>query len=279
MCLIKAVMDLGLDPDKVLDLTVFEIDKEVHKYNLYVFPQRIKTRNETIIDITNVEGDENSVIYLNFCSVPPGDRASWAAYFKNQSAAAHWVPHCCKETVLKYIWEVTHHPYYCTVMISLAIKDTSTTGEYTSTLSRKLGDYFTDLGFLRVLRDSNLFDAELVSVRPEDGIVWDDEMVPKRIKGGKWGCPFVTLLVRPKSDYREAEFAKLDEEFEKRKVADTKEYSMRVGALVYTKEVGVFRISKRTPAKLETEDEKVLSKYENITVKQYGIWTCEELDE
>ena len=252
VCLIKAVMDLDLDPDEVLDLTVFEIDEEVHEYHQYVFPRCIKKRNETVIDIRNVgpEG-ENSVIYLNFCSVPSGNSATWNAYFKKQSAA-HWAPHCCKENVLKYIWDATHHPYYCTVMISLVIKDTSSSPSkprYTHQLSEKLdGNYFNGLGFLKLLRDPELFDAELVSVRPTSGIVWRDRDMrrPLAVKDGNWGGPFVTLLVRPKRGRGRAALQELNRTFQKENIADTKEYTMRVGAQVRTPNNEVVRISKRT---------------------------------
>ena len=273
VCLIKAVMDLDLDPDEVLDLTVFEIDEEVHGYHQYVFPRCIKKRKETVIDIRRNMGKEeeqSAVIYLNFCSVPPGDKKSWDAYFRNQSAS-HWVPHCCKETVLKYMWEVTHHPYYCTVMISLVIKDTSAEGGYTSKLGA-LGGYFTGLGFVRVLRNSNLFDAKLVSVRPEDGIVWVDphtKRVPKSIKGCKQDGTFVTLLVRPKRGREGAALQKLDDEFKKLTsiIADLKEYTMRVGALVQTPSGEMVRISSRIADKLYTLDGK-----------SYEIDGCHEVD-
>ena len=271
VCLIKAVMDLGLDPDEVLDLTVFEIDEEVHGYHQYVFPRCIKKRKETVIDIRRNMGteDEQSVIYLNFCSVPPGNKKSWDAYFRNQSAS-HWVPHCCKETVLKYIWEVTHHPYYCTVMISLVIKDTSAEGGYTSELGA-LGGYFTGLGFLRVLRNSNLFDAKLVSVRPEHRIVWDHphtKRVPKSIKGGKQDGAFVTLLVRPNRGRGRAALQR-DEKFREAtsEIADLKEYTMRVGALVQTPSGGMVRISSRIADELYTLDGK-----------SYEIDDCHEVD-
>lgn len=38
VCIIKALMDLGLDPDSVLRIKVFEIDEDVHNYHQYVFP-------------------------------------------------------------------------------------------------------------------------------------------------------------------------------------------------------------------------------------------------
>ena len=42
VCLIKAVMDIGLEPDKVLNIRVFEIDENSHKYHQYVFPQLVE---------------------------------------------------------------------------------------------------------------------------------------------------------------------------------------------------------------------------------------------
>ena len=43
VCLIKAVMDIGIDPDKVLNIRDYEIDENSHKYHQYVFPQSVKS--------------------------------------------------------------------------------------------------------------------------------------------------------------------------------------------------------------------------------------------
>ena len=201
------------------------------------------------------------MVYLNFCSIKSGnDDEAWKDHFENQSVD-EWVPHCCKENVLKYIWRITHPPFGCTVMVSLVVKhmkedDSVSDYLYHGLFKSTLGDYITGLGFLCLLRKDDLFDAEIVSVRSEDGIVWDDsdKRKPKRVKSGKLGHPFVTLLVKPKDDNTEEELDKLQKKFRKWKIADLREDEMQKGAIVkvvkgdYKGLQGI--ITKRTVAQL-----------------------------
>ena len=260
VCIIKALMDLGLDPDSVLRIKVFEIDEDVHNYHQYVFPTKVGKVKRSII--TTFDIDQNSVIYLNFCSVASGkDDEAWKSHFEGQSSE-EWVPHCCKENVLKYIWKVMRPPYCCTTMVSLVIKQSKSTKEMGKEyechyeFKSSLGDYITGLGFLYLLRNIDLFNAEIVSVRPESQVVWNDKdkRVPKYLSSGKWSHPFVTMIVAPTENTDDQECRKLEKQFEDWEIADLREETMQKGArvkVVYGKHEGKSgEIVERTPAKL-----------------------------
>ena len=254
VCLIRALMDLKVDPDELV-LKIFEIDDYVHDYHQYVFPECVSKCKESIIAMRK-DLPYDSVVYLNFCSIiSGGDSVAWTSHFKTQRID-NWVPHCCKENVLKYIWRIVHPPYLCTVMVSLVIKHMSE-GDNTfyDYFKRTLGNYITGLGFLYLLRDKDLFNAEIVSVRPENGILWDDpkqRRIPKKLKSGKWGNPFVTLLVRPIKANGNKELKKLEVQFDDWNIADLQEDTMQRGSHVrvtqgkHEDKQGV--ITKRTPA-------------------------------
>lgn len=238
VCIIKALMDLGLDPDSVLRIKVFEIDEDIHNYHQYVFPTKVEKVKESII--ANFDLDRNSVIYLNFCSVASGyDDEAWKSHLQGQSSKK-WVPHCCKENVLKYIWKVMRPPYCCTTMVSLVIKQSESTAKIGKEKNRyrkfksTLGNYITGLGFLYLLRNINLFNAEIVSVRPESQVDWKDKdkREPKSLSSGKWSHPFVTMMVAPTENTDDQACRKLEKQFEDWKIADLREDKMQKGARV-----------------------------------------------
>jgi len=216
VCLIKAVMDTGLKPDEMLNFRVFEIDENAYQYHRYVFPHSVKNIDKSILD-ESFSPENKSIIYLNFCSVPSmTDDEAWKIHFACQTSD-YWVPHCCKENVLKYIWRVTHPPSCCTVMVSLVIKHVKTEdGVYHRQYKSTLGDYINGLGFLHLLRRVDLFNAEIVSIRDEGDIEWydNDKRKPKKLRSGSRGAPFVTLLIRPKESNTEEEINKLSGVFE-----------------------------------------------------------------
>lgn len=238
VCIIKALMDLGLDPDSVLRIKVFEIDEDVHNYHQYVYPTTVEKVKRSIITTSDL--DRNSVIYLNFCSVASGkDEEAWKSHFEGQSSQ-NWVRHCCKENVLRYIWEIMHPPYCCTTMVSLVITQSKSTKEIEvqtqchREFKSSLGDYITGLGFLCLMRDIDLFNAEIVSVRPERQVVWKDkeQREPQFLSSGKLGRPFVTLMVAPTKNKNKQERRKLKNQFEDWNIADLREETMQKGARV-----------------------------------------------
>ena len=231
-------MDLGLDPDSVLRIKVFEIDEDVHNYHQYVYPTTVEKVKRSIITTSDL--DRNSVIYLNFCSVASGkDEEAWKSHFEGQSSQ-NWVRHCCKENVLRYIWEIMHPPYCCTTMVSLVITQSKSTKEIEvqtqchREFKSSLGDYITGLGFLCLMRDIDLFNAEIVSVRPERQVVWKDkeQREPQFLSSGKLGRPFVTLMVAPTKNKNKQERRKLKNQFEDWNIADLREETMQKGARV-----------------------------------------------
>ena len=268
VCLIRALMKLDVDLDKLvklgrLVLKVFEIDDVVHKYHQYVFPMCVSKCKESIIAMRKDPPDSfnNNVVYLNFCSVKSGSvGGAWTSHFKTQTID-NWVPHCCKENVLKYIWKIAHPPYLCTVMVSLVIKDKCEPNDkYYGHFRTTLGNYITGLGFLYLLLDEDLFNAKIVSVRPKDGIVWEDSeqcRKPKRLKSGIWGNPFVTLLVRSIKEGRKKELKKLQVRFDEWEIADLQENTMQKEARVRVTrgehEGKQGKITKRTPCTVDID--------------------------
>lgn len=102
VCLIRGLFELGINPNDLKNffLNMFEIDDQVHRYHQYVFPNCVVKSKKSII---SNDPPERSLVYLNFCSVKSAtDDEAWKDHFENQSVEG-WVPHCCKEKVLKYI--------------------------------------------------------------------------------------------------------------------------------------------------------------------------------
>ena len=215
-------------------IRIYEISEDVYEYHKLVFPGLIENINGSIIRGLNrkyeSEIQRRSFIYMNFCSIPTTADVNWAAHFKEQSIQ-DWTPACSKENVLKYIWKVIHPPYLCKVMISCVIKHMLKPKEYHHVFKETLGNYITGLGFLRILLDIYIFKAELVSIRPKNEIQWENDQekrIPKSLRSGKRGCPFVTLLVRPRHSTNES----LEGIFKKLEIADLMESKYQIGTPV-----------------------------------------------
>ena len=280
LCIIKAAMDKGFNPNDILKIKLFEINEDAHRYHKFALPECVEAIGKSIIDYRNYPPSPNSIIYLNFCSIPSTNSFKWKEYFSNQNIE-NWVPACCKENVLKYIWKTISPPLSCTVMVSLIIKhqQNSAKDNKNGSLYQKfqvnLGHSINGLGFIYLLRDKDIFDTEIVSIRPEDGIIWYDteKRKPMNVKSGAMGHPFITLLVRPNTRINLASkdllksFAKsltkfdvfyLEEYLSDLTIADMCEDVFQVGSLVKItsgKNKGKSGIiTERSAAKLKLDD-------------------------
>jgi len=200
LCLIKALIEEGLDPDDDVEFIVCEIDDHVHDYHKYVFPSKVTKLKQNVMQEYGDYVEAKSVVYLNFCSVPSShDAKAWKMSLR---------PRCVKENVLKLISSLTRPPKSCSVMVSLVILDGKTKGEEKLFPPVKNnapeGDkYITGLGFLKVIRDREFFNSEDddIILRPEETIKWNDEA--RRLPSedglcGKQVHVFASVMVHPK---------------------------------------------------------------------------------
>ncbi|XP_020916800.1 uncharacterized protein LOC110254175 isoform X1 [Exaiptasia diaphana] len=231
VCLLKA-----LDEESALEqvhprIRLFETSEVVHNYHKLAIPRSIEKLYQSVIDHREIP--RSGVIYLNFCSIPSMEEYPWTDHFKKQTIE-NWVYGCCKENVLKYIWTAVNPPYLCTVIVSCTIKQMTEDGKYFHNSTRKCVQV-TGLGFLYLLREEDLFDAEIISIRPESEIIWESshKRYPKKLKNGKQSNPFVTLMVKPK--IRDQELS-LRDIFEQENVTDLREEELQRGALVQVKD-------------------------------------------
>mmetsp|Transcript_17892 Transcript_17892/g.43791 ORF Transcript_17892/g.43791 Transcript_17892/m.43791 type:complete len:514 (-) Transcript_17892:86-1627(-) len=179
---------LGLYQENLI-IHVVDLDEDVDTFHKIVFPECVQCHHSNIITgdaNSDCYPKEESVVYLNFCSVPSAGKAYHAPKPKSG-----W--YFCKETVLRYIHAIAYSRR-CEVFVSLFVqgdddkrdfidlttkqKEENSTGPSTTTTNKDSKDsstttdrYLTGQGFCNFLL-RRFPHIKLTSIRPEDGFTW-----------------------------------------------------------------------------------------------------------